>query len=212
MRLIDQLVFASGNRHKLEELREIVTKYTKITIIPAQDLLRNASKIGAVEVHNSAMENALAKARLVNHGTHYPTLADDTCLEVQALQGRPGVRTHRFGTPVAGQSQDSANIEKLLTELRGIPMERRSARFVTAVALVIEGVSLSAQGILEGTIVEAPRGQSGFGYDCVFMPKNTQRTLAELSAEEKNRVSHRALAVAGLFREMELAGIEFVMP
>jgi XTP/dITP diphosphohydrolase len=127
--------------------------------------------------------------------TRLPAIADDTGLEVDALDGAPGVETARYAGPGAS---DADNVAKLLAEMKGVPAERRGARFRTVcVAAFPDGIELMADGTLEGRIAESPRGTGGFGYDPVFeLPDG--RTLAELSASGKNAISHRARAVTRL--------------
>ena len=138
-------------------------------------------------------ENALKKARSAAAFTGKPSLADDTGLEVEAINGRPGIHAARF----AGEHcsfQD--NIAKLLTVLKGVPRERRAARFVCVLAFVgPDGREEVVRGELEGRITEEPAGIGGFGYDPVFFSPEAGKTLAELSPEEKNRISHRRRAV-----------------
>jgi XTP/dITP diphosphohydrolase len=137
-------------------------------------------------------------------------LADDSGLEVDALSGKPGVRSHRYATPKAGKSQDEANRELLLSELASA--KSRKARFVTVLAIVIEGVMIHAEGTLEGSIATEERGTHGFGYDSVFVPQGSTKTLAEMSAEEKNALSHRGKALKELLAQIESHGIVFAKP
>lgn len=212
MRVSNQIVLASTNRHKFNEFKEILSKYPDLELVEASQIIRNAQGLGHVETFQTYEENALAKARLANNACHYPCLADDSGLEVMALEGKPGIHSHRFAVAKAGQSQDQANLTKLLDELKNITAEQREARFVCSVSLVIEGIHLQAQGVLEGTLVNEPRGNYGFGYDPIFVPKGSQQTLAELPPEEKNSISHRALAVHELMRQAHLDGIMFAKP
>jgi XTP/dITP diphosphohydrolase len=172
--------------------------------------VRNASRMGQAETHKTYMENAVAKARLINLGAHYPALGDDSGLEVLALEGRPGVRSHRYAIPRAGVPQDQANVELLLSELKG--KGQRDARFVCSLALVIEGILVQGTGVLEGTIAETPRGTTGFGYDPVFIPKGSSQTLAEMGDAAKNKISHRAQALEALMRELTAKGITLAKP
>ena len=138
-------------------------------------------------------ENALKKARSAAAFTGKPSLADDTGLEVEALDGRPGIHAARFA---GEQCSFQDNITKLLTLLKGVPRERRGARFVCVLAFVApDGREEFVRGELEGRITEEPAGIGGFGYDPVFFSPETGKTLAELSPEEKNRISHRRRAV-----------------
>jgi XTP/dITP diphosphohydrolase len=151
---------------------------------------------GAPEVNEDGMtyvENALKKARSASSFTGKPALADDTGLEVDALDGRPGVHAARF----AGEHCSfEDNIKKLLGLLNGIPTERRGARFISVLALVTpDGREEVVRGELQGRITDEPSGVGGFGYDPVFFSVEAGKTLAEMSADEKNRISHRGRAV-----------------
>ncbi len=212
MRQVDTIVLATTNLNKHEEFLALFAKFPGIKVRRADEFLRNADKIGQVETFNTYLENAAAKARLVNQGCHYPTLADDSGLEVEHLGGKPGVRSRRYAIAPAGTPQDQANIHKLLEELRGAPMAARKAKFVASIALVIEGLLITATGELRGTIAEAPKGKNGFGYDSIFIPEGEKRSLAEMSDAEKNAISHRALAVDLLFTELQRHGIALAKP
>lgn len=217
MRISNQIVLASNNFHKLQEMRALLARYPALELLSPDGILRNAGKIGAVEVHSTYAENAAAKARLVNQGCHFPALADDSGLEVLSLEGHPGVRSARYakleGYP-SQLSQDEANIQKLLgaLESQANGQANREARFICHLALVIEGTLIAATGILEGTITHSPRGQMGFGYDSIFVPKGESRTLGEMTETEKNQISHRALALTALMQECEVLGIQFAKP
>ncbi|MGK5085163.1 non-canonical purine NTP pyrophosphatase [Bdellovibrionota bacterium FG-1] len=218
MRLSNRIVLATLNRNKYEEFRTLFGAYPDIEVIPASGILRNPEKISTVEHFHSYIENAAAKARLVNNGSHYPTLADDSGLEVEGLDWKPGARSHRYADPQPELAQDRANNNKLLAELSG--GKSRNARFVCSLALVIEGVMLEAKGILEGTITDAPRGTNGFGYDPLFVPKgaplgaslDASRTFAEMTDSEKNSISHRAKALHDLMNQVRTLGIQLVKP
>lgn len=191
--MIPRLVIGTKNRDKLAEMREVLEE-TGL----AGEIVTDAHWEEVEETGQTLADNALLKARSVVAATGLPTLADDSGLEVDALQGAPGVRSSRF----AGEGADYLeNRQKLLAELEGV--DDRSARFRTVVALAFpDGVEVTAEGVLEGTIAESPRGSGGFGYDPVFEVDG--RTLAELSGEEKNRLSHRGLAIRALCRELGL--------
>lgn len=140
--------------------------------------------------------NALAKARAVALATGLPALGDDSGLEVEALGGGPGVRSARYGGP--GLS-DAERVGLLLRDLAGVPATKRGARFVCVVALSTpDGVTMTAHGFCAGRILDAPRGEAGFGYDPVFAPEGLEQSMAELCAREKNALSHRARALATL--------------
>ena len=210
MRLSNQLVLASLNRHKFEEFQALLGAYPGISLIPVENLIRNPEGLRRVETHENYLENAVAKARLINQGCHYPTLSDDSGLEVRALQGRPGVRSHRYAPSQPKKSQDQANIELLLKELQG--QENRSALFTCTLALIIEGILIHATGTMEGTIAEAPSGTHGFGYDPIFIPAGKNQTLAEMTDAEKNQISHRSKAVHAMMAQVKSHGIVFAKP
>ena len=203
---------ASTNRHKFEEFTALLRKSTEIHLVPVQELIRNADKLSLVETSDQYLENALAKARTCNQGCHYPSLADDSGLEVNALDGRPGVRSHRYAIPKAGQTQDQANIQKMLEELKSVPIGKRSAHFVCCLAVVLEGVAVHALGVLEGSIATEPRGKDGFGYDPIFIPEGYTQTWAELGPEVKAKISHRAVALTSLLEEMKKQEIVLAKP
>lgn len=217
MRQCDRIVLATSSIHKFEEFKSLFSAYGNIEILMARDVLRNADKVNSVEGSTSYLDNAAAKARLVNQGCHYPALADDSGLEVDALQGKPGVLSARYAAFRTGVSRDQANREFLLEELKKkLPKDHlrtdRSARFVATLALEIEGVLISAVGVLEGNITDVPRGEGGFGYDPVFVPKGFQKTLAEMTLAEKNSISHRAKALQELMNKAAAIGLVFAKP
>ena len=182
-------VVATFNRDKAAELHALLA-------LPDVELVTLADWPGAVapaETGDTLRANAAIKARAAVALTGLPAIADDTGLEVDALNGAPGVHASRYAGPKATYAE---NVAKLLRELAGVPPERRTARFRTVCyAAWPDGMEMSADGVLAGTITEAPRGANGFGYDPVFVPKGETRTYAELTDEEKNAISHRARAV-----------------
>lgn len=213
MRIAHQIVFASMNVDKYREMKALLSRFPDVDLVPPEGLLRNPEKIGLVENHATYLENAAAKARLVNQGCHYPALADDSGLEIAALGGKPGVHSHRYAKLAGYPSridQDQANIQLALSETKG--RSNREARFVTSLALVIEGILVHATGTLEGSLAEAPRGKNGFGYDSIFVPKGETRTLAEMTETEKNALSHRARALDDLFAQLQSRGVTFARP
>lgn len=212
MRTANTIVLASTNRHKFEEFVQLFRPYPGIVIAPANEYIFNADKLGYAETYETYAENAIAKARACNHGCHYPSLADDSGLEVDALSGRPGVRSHRYAITQKGETQDEANVRKLLEELKNAPKEKRRARFVCHLALVLEGKLVQVVGTMEGTIAEAPRGRDGFGYDPIFIPQGHTKTLAELGMDVKNKSSHRAAAVQNLMDEIKKQEIVLTKP
>lgn len=191
------LVVASRNRHKLRELEQLLAGV-------AVALRGLDAYPGATEVEEDGQtfrENAVKKARAAAVYTGEWALADDSGLEVDALGGQPGVRSARF----AGEPRDDArNNERLLELLAGVPAEGRTARFRSVVALAGPAGELEVvEGTVEGRIIERPRGTGGFGYDPLFLLPELGKTLAELSPEEKNAVSHRGRAVAALAQRLQ---------
>lgn len=188
---IERLVVASKNPDKIAEITKVLGE-SGLNIELVEDLdWPDVEETGA-----TLEENALKKAREVFELTGMPSLADDTGLFVDALGGLPGVNTARFAGIDATYAE---NVARLLEELKGI--ERRSASFRTVIALVADADELVAEGVLQGRIADAPRGNGGFGYDPVF-ELVSGRTLAELDPGEKNDVSHRAMALRNLFAQL----------
>ncbi|NBP06239.1 MAG: RdgB/HAM1 family non-canonical purine NTP pyrophosphatase [Bacteroidetes bacterium] len=179
-------VFASNNRHKLDEVREILGLH--VTILSLNDI---DCHVNPDETGNTFAENALIKCKAVSEFTHLPILADDSGLSVIALNGQPGVKSARF----AGENAtDHENMLKLLAELSAI--DDRRAHFTACLCLY--GASdepLFFLGEVHGKIITQPRGNEGFGYDPVFVPEGFHETFAELGAEVKNSISHRRLAL-----------------
>ncbi len=212
MRASNKIVLASNNLHKFLEFKALLAEYPEIQLVPANELLRNADKIGRTETGDTYEQNSAAKARLTNLGTHYPALADDSGLEVAALNGAPGIKTARYAISRAGETQDQANIQKLLKDLQGQTGSSRAAKFVCVLSLVMEGVIIQGRGELNGTLSESPRGKNGFGYDPIFFPEGEKRTLAEMSDDEKNRISHRFRALQDLFQQLRKRGVVLAKP
>ena len=182
------LVLATRNRHKGAELAAILAGLP--VRIRTMDEFPDVPDV--VEDGDTCEANAIKKARAVAEATGLLAVADDTGLEVDALGGRPGVYAARY----AGlQATYEDNCRKLLQEMAGVPRDRRTARFVTVAAVAVPSENVQvACGRLDGLITEAPVGEKGFGYDPVFYVPELAKTLAELSGEEKNRISHRAKA------------------
>ena len=186
-----KIILATANRHKIEEIRSVIPAQAGIQILEWLDSRFRGNDI--VETGATLLENALQKARAAAKTSGLWALADDTGLFVDALDGRPGIYSARY----AGEEGIAVkNIEKLLQELRGVPFEKRGAHFETVMALVHpSGREVTAQGKLEGMIAEKQSGNKGFGYDPVFWLPESRCTLAELSLEEKNKISHRGKAL-----------------
>jgi XTP/dITP diphosphohydrolase len=184
-----KLCVGTTNRGKQRELRELLGDWPGEIVFPQQLGLALEVK----ETGQTFAENAAQKARAYARAAGMPALADDSGLEVDALGGAPGIRSARYAGPGAS---DEDRVRKLLAELEGVPPERRTARFRCAVAIARPngGVSI-ADGTCEGQIAFAPRGENGFGYDPVFVVSGRGVTMAELPAEAKNQISHRARAL-----------------
>ena len=185
------LVIASNNAHKIEEIRAILG--TRFRLLSMADI---GLHIEIEETGETLVENALIKARTVSNLTGLPCLADDTGLLVDALDGAPGVRSARF----AGEDQnDQANRNKMLALMEGIPVPRRTAHFETVLVLRYpNGQEIIARGRVDGFILTEEHGTNGFGYDSIFYCNELQIPFGEASAEAKNSVSHRGKALANL--------------
>lgn len=193
--MIDRLVVASKNTDKIAEI-ESVLESVGLNV----ELVRGLQWSDVEETGETLEENALLKARAVVAATGLPSVADDTGLEVEALNGAPGIRTGRYAGPDATYE---ANVARLLRELDGVV--ERTATFRTVVAIVTpNGDEILSEGWLEGQIAHAARGEFGFGYDPVFEVDG--RTLAEMTMSEKNHVSHRARALRRLFQKLQVSG------
>lgn len=181
-------VFATNNAHKLREIKAMLPQ--SIEILSLEEI---NCHVEIPETADTLEGNARIKARYVYEHYGLDCFADDTGLEVEALNGAPGVHTARY----AGDNHDTeANIDKLLAELNG--ETNRKAKFRTVIALIERGEEHLFEGVLEGEIAEKRCGDDGFGYDPVFIPQETGKTFAELGPDTKNKISHRALAVAKL--------------
>ncbi len=183
-----ELVFATNNRHKLEELQELLGSEIK---------LLSLGDIGCYEdipeTRPTLEGNARQKSFFVYEKYGYNCFADDTGLEIEALGGEPGVYSARY----AGDAKDSeANMKKVLEKL--VKINNREARFRTVISLVLNGEETQFEGIVEGAILTEKKGNSGFGYDPVFQPKGHTQSFAEMSLEQKNKISHRGRAVEKL--------------
>jgi len=185
-----ELVFATNNKHKLKELQ---------TILGNSFRLLSLNDIGCFEEipeEQPTLEgNARQKAQHVYEKFGYPCFADDTGLEISALNGEPGVFSARY----AGEEKDSnANMNKVLKKMAKI--NNRKARFRTVISLIENSREEQFEGLVEGEIIREKRGDSGFGYDPIFLPGGFDKTFAEMNLEEKNKISHRGRAVEKLIR------------
>jgi XTP/dITP diphosphohydrolase len=192
-----EAVLASRNAKKLAELRDLLGMLGW-RLRPVSEF----SDAAAEETAPTFVENALLKARHAARASGLPALADDSGIEVDALGGAPGVHSARYA---GADADDGANNTKLLEALRAVPAHRRGARYVCVLALVRapdDPVPVLAQGEWRGSILEAPRGAGGFGYDPLFWVAEHGRSAAELPAALKNRLSHRARAAAALARAL----------
>ncbi len=182
------LVLATRNAHKVREIGQVLGDGAVLRS------LADFPDVGRIpEEGETFAANAAQKALFVARALGLPVMADDSGLEVDAMDGAPGVRSARF----AGEgATDDANNTKLLGLLEGVPVERRTGRFRCAIAVAWpDGTVRTAEGACEGRILEGPRGEGGFGYDPLFVPEGCDRTFAELQEEDKNRISHRGRAL-----------------
>lgn len=183
-----KLVFATNNLHKLDEVRKITAGLTEI--VSLSDIHCHDD---IPETENTLQGNALLKARYIKNKFGLDCFADDTGLEVEALDNAPGVYSARYAGP---ENNAAANMQKLLHAMEG--KENRRARFRTVIALILDGKESLFEGCVYGTIITERRGGCGFGYDPLFVPDNYVQTFAELGDEVKNTISHRAEAVKKL--------------
>ncbi len=183
-----ELVFATNNNHKIKEISDLLDQNFKILGLADVNITEDIP-----EEAETLAENALFKARFVNDMTGLNVFADDTGLEVDTLDGAPGVYSARYAGE--GRSFDD-NINKLLEQMADA--EDRSARFRTVIALILDGSEYLFEGTVEGVIIRERRGKGGFGYDPVFLADGYGLTFAEIPLSEKNRISHRARAMRKL--------------
>jgi XTP/dITP diphosphohydrolase len=185
-----KLVIATNNLGKLQELSNLLEKLP-VTCISLKDA---GLDIDVEETGTTYRENALLKATVIHRACRLPTLADDSGLEVDALEGRPGLYTARYA------GENATQVEKwnsLLEELKAVPDEKRTARFRCVIALVAQGLPpTTVEGVCEGRLTFTPRGSGGFGYDPLFFIPQYNCTMAELPEEIKNQISHRARAMS----------------
>ena len=190
-----KIVFATNNAHKLEEIRRIVGD--SLAVLSLSDIGCN---VDIPENEDTLEGNAMAKARYVKEHYGYDCFADDTGLEVEALGGAPGVHSARYAPGTSHDSQ--ANMARLLQDMNG--EENRRARFRTVIALIQGSEETMVEGIVEGDILTEQHGESGFGYDPIFRPIESDLTFAQMSADEKNLISHRGRATAKLLKILKI--------
>jgi len=194
-----KLVFATNNQNKFRELQQILSNEFELLSLKDIGCLEDIP-----ETAETIEENSMQKAEYVYQKYKIDCFADDTGLEVEALQGRPGVYSARY----AGEEKNmEKNIEKILSELKN--KENRKARFKTVISLILDGEKYQFEGIVNGEIIKEKRGESGFGYDPVFVPDGYKLSFAEMQADEKNKISHRGRAVKKLvafLKDLPVAG------
>ncbi len=197
-----KLMLATTNPGKVREFKALLGQYELfkgITLLTPGDWPERLPEVE--ETGTTFAENARLKAAALARATGLPALADDSGLCVDALGGEPGLRSARWAGAGATDADRNA---RLLERLSGVPAEQRTARYVCVVSLALrDGKSVEAEGTCSGVILEAPRGANGFGYDPLFFVAEFERTMAELAEAEKNRVSHRATALAALLAQNE---------
>ena len=186
-----KLVFATNNAHKLDEISAILGE--KVELLSLKDI---HCDIDIPETSDTLEGNAMLKAEYIYEHYGLDCFADDTGLEVEALNGEPGVYSARYAGEEGHNAE--ANMQKLLQNMQGV--QNRKAQFRTVICLITNGKKHLFEGVVKGEIIKEKRGGSGFGYDPIFMPEGYDKTFAELGNETKNKISHRALAVEKLCR------------
>lgn len=182
------LVFATNNQHKIEEVNHLLRN--KFRLLSLNDISCNEE---IQETGKTLNENASQKATYIHNKFNVDCFADDTGLEIEALNGKPGVFSARY----AGEEKNSEkNTEKVLFEMKNC--KNKKARFKTVISLMIGQKEYQFEGIINGTIAEEKRGEKGFGYDPIFIPRGFDKSFAEMTLEEKNIISHRAIATGKL--------------
>lgn len=188
-----KIVLATHNIHKARELRTLLDDLD-VDVLTLDEI---SAEIVLKEDCNTFEANAFQKALIVHNHTKLLSLADDSGLEVFYLNGRPGVFSARYA---GAEATDEMNNRKLLEEMRGVAPRRRRAQFRSVLALVGNRMEETTEGICPGTLGETPRGTNGFGYDPIFIPDGFTKSYAELTAEEKNLISHRARSFAKMVK------------
>lgn len=198
----NRLLLATRSRDKAREIREILAPLTRALIVTPDDLGMLHSELeDELEIHDTFLANAYAKAAYFLRHAQLPTLADDSGINVDALEGKPGVRSKRFADAagLTGVALDQANNERLLRELRDTPHEQRTAHYTCAAVLHLpDGHRFAAIGTCSGFILDEPRGTRGFGYDPLFLDPASGLSFGEIEPAHKHRKSHRARAFRAL--------------
>jgi len=188
-----KLIFASNNQHKIEELKAFARYESDHHWIEIVSLKEAGINIDIPEPHDTLEENASEKSWTIHKLTGYDCFSEDTGLEIDALNGEPGVKSARY----AGKERSfKDNIDKVLEKLAN--KTNRRARFRAVISLIIDGKETQFQGICDGKIIDTPRGTEGFGYDPIFIPDGSDRSFAEMPVDEKNQFNHRTKAAAKL--------------
>lgn len=196
-----KVVLASKNKHKLEEISKITEKFD-IQLVLESEL---GVDIDVEETGSTFEENSFLKAEAVMKATGLPALADDSGIAVDALNGEPGIYSARYGFDES--LDDRGRLELLLKNTENVPDEKRQAKFVCVITLVTpDGQTIQARGEVHGMLLRAPAGENGFGYDPIFYYPPFGKSLAQVSPEEKNRVSHRANALKVFYEKLKEAG------
>jgi XTP/dITP diphosphohydrolase len=189
-----KLVFATNNQNKFIEIRNILKGSVDLVSLKDLDLDENIP-----EDYNSIEENAMQKARYIYNKVHIDCFSDDTGLEIEALNGEPGVHSARYA---GDECNFDDNVRKVLEKMKGV--KNRNARFRTVISLVEKGSVINFEGCIYGKITDKRRGTQGFGYDPIFQPAGHDLTFAEMEMEGKNKISHRALAIEKLINYINI--------
>ncbi|MFH1004864.1 MAG: non-canonical purine NTP diphosphatase [Bacteroidota bacterium] len=186
--MLMKLIFATNNNHKLKEIQHLLKN--NISLLSLSDIGFNEELF---ETGNSLEENAIQKAQYIYKKYKIDCFADDTGLEIDALEGKPGILSARY----AGEKKSAEdNIKKVLFEMN--KKKNRNCKFITVISLIIGNKTYLFEGKIKGSILYTPRGNNGFGYDSIFQPKGFTKSFAEMSLEEKNTISHRAIVIKKL--------------
>ncbi len=196
-----KVVLASKNKHKLEEISKITQKFDMELVLESQ----LGVDIDVEETGSTFEENSYLKAEAVMKATGLPALADDSGIAVDALNGEPGIYSARYGFD--DSLDDWGRLQLLLKNTEQVPDDQRQAKFVCVITLVTpQGQTIQARGEVHGTLLRAPAGENGFGYDPIFYYPPLGKSLAQVTAEEKNQVSHRANALKVFYEKLKEAG------